>query len=258
MVRRMLSGVSLAIALCVSVPLFAAPDAPKPAPTPPAAATGDDGVIQLPGRAWSARLPSGWRRATTAELDRIHRAVTAVMKPVGDQEMPRYVAMILPRVPNGRYALIQESPALAPSLSIKAIADAMAKQMPKASVDVKGQGPVSLDSPTFETDAAQGRVRMLASMQSGDGELGMLTATIPGREQTLFVHAYAPRAKFDAARADLQNLTDSVRWDPGFEYVFGSRSASGGFDFRQLFAAGLIGACIGLGSYLVKRVFKRA
>jgi hypothetical protein len=194
---------------------------------------------------WSITIPEGWELDTGERLAWFNQAANDRAASMPSAPKVTYVALLVPKNPDGRYVLLQTQPSLPSGARLSDLRRVIDETTRRVQNEINQS--TTLDTtlaPTLDRERARvitvGRVAM-----PGEDASGLLSITNFGAAGNILVHAYAPEVTFVAARPALQAIADSFAFDPGHAYQF----RSDGMDWKQplIMAAafGIFGGVIG-------------
>jgi hypothetical protein len=177
-------------------------------------------VYAAPNGRWAITIPSGWQKATPAELRVVQDEAAKAASGLPGASQMNFELLIRPKVPDGQFVVVQISPALPPGLPFDSLASGVAMGV-KAGQKAAAERFGTVDSQAPVIDHARHRVSVSFSMaQPGGPTLRALSTSQWGLHESASIHAYAPEESFDARRPLLQSITDSFQFTSGNSYDF--------------------------------------
>ncbi|MDX2147160.1 MAG: hypothetical protein SFZ23_06520 [Planctomycetota bacterium] len=166
---------------------------------------------------WSITLPDGWEVDKGELVTQINDANRGMPAALGDLTV---VAVIVPKVRDGRFALVHYRPSIRPGATLS---DVERSFVVAAQLDVnrvRRTMDIGVDLQA-RFDRARRRGILTGVAQSPEsGELGLYSVTSFGRSLTVVINCYAPREGFESAKPTLMAIADSFEFTPGFEYEY--------------------------------------
>jgi hypothetical protein len=207
-----------------------------------------------PERHFSFTLPADWQPMPTLQLDLMNR-FAASQSQLGNVHYDAGYQQSEQRERLTPYLLVQWFAADFRGRTYDQIEDGLSRELKTTLKKVEG----ALDAYVKDIGSEgafldRGRNRLILRFKMTNPGVGTIrghTVGHIGQKGILYIHCYALDDEFDALVPTFNQINDSFRYEPGFEFVPG-RS---GFDISKIGRAGLIGGIIGGVGSLIAGVF---
>jgi hypothetical protein len=200
---------------------------------------------------WSITIPDGWELDTGERLAVFNQAATDLGASMHSAPSVHYVALLIPKNPDGRYILLQSQPAFPPGARLSDLQGVLDESSRRVQDELKQASVDSTFAPVL--DRERNRVIMTGRVEMpGKDTSGILSITNFGAANNILVHAYAPEATFAAARPALEAIADSFAFDPGHAYAF----RPDGIDWNRVLITAAVCGIAGAAFGWIRQFFK--
>lgn len=194
---------------------------------------------------WSITLPDDWEADTAERLAAFNQAAAELGASMHTTPSVRYVALLMPKKPDGRYILLQTQPPIPAGARLSDLQQVIDEATRTAERTLRESAALETSlAPTLDRERARvittGRVAV-----PGQDPSGLVSITNFGKSGNVLVHAYAPEPDFPAAKPALLAVADTFAFDNGHAYEFRPDGINWNRVFITAAVCGIAGAVFG-------------